>query len=499
MSEKNAHPVHVGKSATTMQAQRDAALRDRINAALTLGVVVFVACWFGIVTRPSGNLAAFWPANAILLGLLVRSPRYSTTLSWLAAFLAYIAADFLTGSENPIKVLLLTAANLVSVAVGYWMYAKYDEGIRTLKRSRSILIMIGNVSVAGAAAGVMGAFIDPYLFNGTPLRGWLFWFVTEIVNYMAILPVIFAAPKFSWRWFERRRQSHIQIDWIRATPILAVLLSAAFSVLIGGPGAVAFPVPALLWCAVTYSVFTMSVLTLAFSVWTLIAISTGVVNLSIAGSLIDAETSIRIGVTLIALAPISLAVVMEARNVLLRRLLDIASHDQLTGLLNRHAFRARCNALLSQLVIDGKPASLLMIDIDHFKSVNDTYGHAGGDQALVNFSRIAGECLRSTDVFGRLGGEEFAVLLPDCLSPDVHMIAERIRRTIAETPIELDNNLQLSMTVSIGAAMTYDTPPDIDPLLLVADRALYRAKHTGRNRVEESEFKFGQLAPGAVA
>lgn len=473
--------------------------RNALRTALIVGAVVLLASLFGILTRPSGNLAAFWPANALLLGLLVRAPRLATPTGWIAALVGYIAADYFTGSESLLKTLLLTGGNMVSVVTGYLMYSRYDESIRSLKRSRSILIMVSNVIVAGTAAGFVGAFIDPLLFDGTPLRGWSFWFVTEVVNYMAILPVVFSAPQLTMRWFERRKYNPMQIDMRRATPIFAVLLSCALSVLVGGPGAVAFPVPALLWCSVTYGVFTIALLTLAFSIWTLIAISTHVIDLSIAGSLIEAEMSIRIGVTLVALAPITLAVVMEARNELLRRLLHIASHDQLTGLLNRHAFRERCNSLLTQLMIDSKPASLLMIDIDHFKNVNDTHGHAAGDLALTSFSRIARDCLRNSDVFGRLGGEEFAVLLPDCLRSEVQIVAERIRQAIAATPIELNNNLQLSITVSIGAAITRQAPPEIDPLLLVADSALYRAKSGGRDRVVESEFQFGQIRPATAA
>ncbi len=485
--------------ASTQASQGETAFSTEQRTALIVVSLVFLSSWLGIVTRPDNNLAAFWPANALLLGLFVRAPRFASPVGWIAAVLGYVGADLFTGDSAPIKILLLTTANILSVATGYWMYSRYDESIRSLKRSQSILVMVCNVAVASAVAGVLGACIDPLFFNGTPLHGWSFWFVTEFVNYMAILPVIFSAPKFSWRWLERRKQSVMRIDLRHSAPIFAVVLSCILSVLIGGPGAVAFPVPALLWCSVTYSVFTIALLSLVISAWTLIAISTQVIDLAIAGSLADAEMSIRIGVTLVTLAPLTLAVAMVSRNELLSRLLDIASHDQLTGLLNRHAFRERCNTLLTQLVIDSKPASLLIIDIDHFKKVNDTYGHAAGDQALINFSRTASACLRSSDVFGRISGEEFAVLLPDCLRSNVPAIAERIRKTIAETPIDLSNNFQLSITVSIGAAVTHEAPPDIDSLLLVADSALYRAKNNGRNRIVESEFQFGQIAPRPAA
>ena len=490
--------MHPPSTIVDVKPTYETRFRVELSTALIVGTVVLLSSWFGIVTRPADNLAAFWPANALLLGLMVRTPRLATPAGWIAAVIGYISADYFTGSDAPLKILLLTGANMVSVVTGYWMYARYDESIRSLKRSRSIFIMVSNVAVAGAAAGVLGAFIDPLLFHGTPLRGWSLWFVKEVVNYMAILPVVFSAPQLTMRLLERRRYSPTQIDIRQLAPLFALVLSSILSVLVGGPGAVAFPVPALLWCAATYSVFTIALLTLGFSIWTLIAISTHVINLSIAGSLIEAEMSIRLGVTLVTLAPIALAVVMQARNELLRRLRHIASHDPLTGLLNRHAFRERCNNLLTQLLIDAKPASLLMIDIDHFKKVNDTYGHAAGDQALTDFSRIARDCLRDSDVFGRLGGEEFAVLLPDCRRSEVQIVAERIRQTIAATPIDLGNNLQLSITVSIGAAITLEAPPEIDPLLLVADSALYRAKSAGRNLIVTSEFQFGQARPATA-
>jgi diguanylate cyclase (GGDEF)-like protein len=144
---------------------------------------------------------------------------------------------------------------------------------------------------------------------------------------------------------------------------------------------------------------------------------------------------------------------------------------------------------LSQLGLDGKPVSLLMINIDHFRSINDTHGYAAGDRALNSFSRIVSACLRDSDVLSRLGGEEFAVLLPDCSHTGVTIVAERIRKTIAETAVDLGDNLQQSITVSIGAVSALEAPLDIEPLLFAADSALYRAKKTGRNKVIESKFQ----------
>jgi diguanylate cyclase (GGDEF)-like protein len=125
-----------------------------------------------------------------------------------------------------------------------------------------------------------------------------------------------------------------------------------------------------------------------------------------------------------------------------------------------------------------------MMDIDYFKKVNDTYGHDGGDQVLTSFAAVVQTCLRSGDLLGRLGGEEFAVLLPGCAAPDAQAIAQRICDAFAAHTVTLDDGRQLRNTVSIGACCAPRIENDIAAMLSAADAALYRAKESGRNRVE---------------
>ncbi len=455
---------------------------------MMIGVIVFLASLLGMVASPTGSMATFWPANAVLLGLLLRVPRLSTPLRWILAMAGFVLAGLAT-SNTLLNSAAMGAINLLSVAVGYGMYKGREENIRRLKRSRAVAVMMINVLCASIAAALAGEIIDAVLFHRTtsPVSSGLFRFITEAANYIAILPVILSAPRMSWRWLERRRHIPFDIELRRSLPAVAVLLSCAISTLIGSSAMITFPIPALLWCAVTYNVFSSALLTLGFNIWALMTVSTGIFHPASSDGLINSEMSIRIAVAVLALAPISLAVVMESRNELMRRLRDIASRDQLTGLLNRHAFREQSNVLLNRLEPNTKPTSLLMINIDHFKTINDTHGYAAGDQALRSFSMVVSACLRNSDLFGRLGGEEFAVLLPDCAPRDAHMVAERIRKAILETPLNLGNNLQHAVTASIGIASTAVALNDIDPLLMAADGALYRAKKAGRNNVMESE------------
>ena len=258
------------------------ARRSALFYATVIGTVVLFWVLLGIFTRPVGHLAAFWPANAVLLGLMVRFPRLATWQGWCAAFIGYLIADLVTGG-HPVAVLLLTGANMAGVGTGYALMRLLSEPDRRLRRPLSVLYLALVVVVAASAAGIVGSIAEPILFGGTPFSGWTYWFIAELVNYIAILLVILAMPDPpALRWPGRRQARLITIDPARMLPVLAVPLSAVAGMLIGGPGAVAFPVPALLWCAVSYSVFVNALMALLFSAWTLLALSRGYLPVSAA-------------------------------------------------------------------------------------------------------------------------------------------------------------------------------------------------------------------------
>lgn len=164
------------------------------------------------------------------------------------------------------------------------------------------------------------------------------------------------------------------------------------------------------------------------------------------------------------------------------QLREIASHDSLTGVLNRRAFMERGTALLDHCRRHAKPCAVMMIDIDHFKLVNDRYGHQTGDDALRACATSIAGALREADILGRLGGEEFAVVLPHSSVESAFSVAERIREAIFEMQILAGGATRLSITVSIGMAEMDHRDADIEAILGWADQALYRAKATGRNR-----------------
>ncbi|MDK9702393.1 MAG: PfkB family carbohydrate kinase [Sulfuritalea sp.] len=157
-----------------------------------------------------------------------------------------------------------------------------------------------------------------------------------------------------------------------------------------------------------------------------------------------------------------------------------ASHDAMTDIPNRRRIELELSKSLSRVARGtSKSLAVLMVDIDHFKSVNDTYGHNVGDQVIIAVARIIKECLRDIDTAGRWGGEEFVIVLPDTAVDAAALVAERIRSSI-EARIKEPRPI----TVSLGCAETDSTTPeDMEALIGKADQALYRAKKTGRNRV----------------
>ncbi len=159
-----------------------------------------------------------------------------------------------------------------------------------------------------------------------------------------------------------------------------------------------------------------------------------------------------------------------------------ANTDPLTGLLNRRTFEQTLTLHLRSTRKTGMPLSLAMIDIDHFKHINDTYGHAAGDQVLQHLSQLISECLqRDQDRAYRLGGEEFALLLPDTTLEGVCQVVERLRQTIMAHPARTDTG-EIPFTISAGAACSCDHDFSPEKFYKAADDALYAAKRAGRNR-----------------
>ncbi len=203
----------------------------------------------------------------------------------------------------------------------------------------------------------------------------------------------------------------------------------------------------------------------------------------------------------------------ESATVYLQRVIDglceLSLKDPLTGLSNRRHFHNMLDKTIDVVARSGDPALLLMLDIDYFKKVNDSYGHQSGDQVLRAVAQALAQCVRPMDTVARYGGEEFAVIMPDCQTAFGFSVAERIRQTMQDMSIMLSPGVEIRVTVSIGGAYAPEWVRSTAALWTErADALLYRAKNEGRNRVlldsqqeihvsaEEKNMLFGHLGLG---
>ena len=178
----------------------------------------------------------------------------------------------------------------------------------------------------------------------------------------------------------------------------------------------------------------------------------------------------------------SLALDITARKRLEAKLKEMADTDSLTGALNRREFAVRANQELERYRRTGKNFAFLIMDLDFFKRVNDTYGHTAGDEALRSLAETCRRTIRPYDILGRFGGEEFVIVFPDTDLDGLRSLAERLRLAVENTPVPTAAGGEIRLTVSIGCTVV--RPDDsLDDLLRRSDTALYESKNTGRNKV----------------
>ncbi|MCC7054542.1 MAG: GGDEF domain-containing protein [Gemmatimonadaceae bacterium] len=176
---------------------------------------------------------------------------------------------------------------------------------------------------------------------------------------------------------------------------------------------------------------------------------------------------------------LSLAFALDAAH---RQLAEIARRDVLTGTYNRRYFMERFTSEVSQAKVTLNPLTMLLIDADHFKRINDEHGHTTGDEVLRHLAAAIASSIRPHDCLARYGGEEFVAVLPGTTLEEACAVAERVTRTVSDTPITLSSGSALTLTVSVGVSVRHTDDPRGTAMFDRADLALYRAKNAGRNR-----------------
>jgi len=458
--------------------------QSRLLHLVILLALTFVLTVGGILARPIESLSLFWPVNAVLAGVLLRFPRQATLAGFALVWLAMVGADLLCGSAW-VPALWFNLCNLGMVVTLWLLLARLPRLHRRMRTPHGVISVFAASAAGAVVAASMATLMAAPWFDQSLRATWLAWFSEQFSTSVLVLPVLLTAPS-------ARALLGGGAQAIRLAPLLVLLAALAFSIAFGGPGAIAFPIAALLWCAWTYSPFLVALLTLTAGSTLIVAVAQNLMHFIVPQSEPGVATlvSARLGIAMLVLGPLVVACVSQANRSLMARLAHQASIDHLTGVLTRSAFTRRANALLDsrQQHTQALPLTLMMLDIDHFKAINDAHGHAIGDQVLRQFAGALQEQLHEGELLARLGGEEFVVILPGLAPERAKFTAERLRRAVQELKVaQAEQHLQI--TVSIGVAgCAADTPaPSLDQLLAHADQALYRAKAHGRNRVEQAE------------
>lgn len=441
---------------------------------LAFGASIFAACLLGILSRPENTLAALWPSNALLLGWLLRQRRLAGPLGWGSAALAYLGADLLTGSSLQLT-LYMSSANLAGVAAGYLLLRRSRHFNRLLIGPHSILMLLLGCLLAGLVSALLAIPVSSFMLGLPPLQAMAYWFSAELLAYIALLPSILLHSS-------GQSLRPAGSGWRRWAPLLTLAASAGLGLLIGGAGAATFTLPALLWCALSYSQRLTALCCLLTAIGSLIAMASGLLQADVQEAELEALVSLRISIAMLVLPPLMVAAMGASRRRMLKALHHAAAYDALTGVLSRAGFYERLARLLHARV---RSIGTLMIDIDLFKQINERHGHAIGDQVLAEVAQRLRTTLPGDALIGRVGDEEFAVLISPADPAGIRAIAEQLRQRIDEEPFSLLPGLPpLAVSLSIGAAVLgADDERHIDTVLHPADQALLLAKQAGRNQV----------------
>lgn len=458
---------------------------NRVRLLFLVAIVICCAALAGVYSRPLGFLATFWPANAILAGLLVRAPQSNRLAVLVGALLGYQAAGFIAGDQAWLA-LQMTAANMVGAVTFAFVFCSLEAQDRDLTRARAVFSFVGSAVVAAAAAGVAGGPSWASLADGTYFDGWRTWFSSELMNYLVLLPGILAMP---WPLPRPRFTSwNALLRHPVVLPTIALVASIGFGILVSNPIAIVFPVPALIWCALVVPLPLTCFLVLLYTGATMFAVKLEVYGLGVNGLSDELIAALHLGVAMIALGPVLVASATADRRRQFAELERVATYDSLTEALNRGAFLREAERTFAELKNTGQPVSVVLIDVDHFKQVNDAFGHAAGDLALVALSSVVRASIRNGDVFGRLGGEEFSLLLPGAGAQEAQAVANRLRRQVERMQTALPGGEVLELTISVGVATSPTAQVPLSEMLSFADQTMYEAKHAGRNRVEFVEM-----------
>jgi diguanylate cyclase len=454
------------------------------GAGYAVRLAILCALYFGSAKAglafafANQSVTSIWPPTGLALAaVLVWGYRM-----WPAIAAGAFLANITTAGAVP-SVLAIATGNTLEALVGALLLrrvAGFRPSLERLKDVVALIVCAGMLSTAiSATVGVLSLSTAGLVSHGQILPTWRVWWLGDMGGDLVVAPalLIFASRP------TLKRRPWIGVEAVAFAAALALVTVVAFSSRVSFAYVV---IPILLWIAVRFrqpGTAVAGLIASAIAIW-MTAHGRG----PFIGGSSDAEllrAQLFVGVA--TLSGLVASALGTERGHAEERLRELADHDALTGVFNRRRFAEELERWIAYCSRYGGHGAVLVIDVDHFKGINDALGHAVGDQALARLGALLRERARSTDVVARLGGDEFTILLPHAEEEQAAELAVALLDKVRREGGAIGSGRSLPITVSIGIGLFgRDLDLDSEQVLRQADFAMYEAKEAGRDRVRVS-------------
>lgn len=480
-------------------------------AALITGLGYFLGAWVGATfTITDAGIAVLWPANAVLLSAFLLLPKSQW---WLLAVVAF-CVELIVSTSAMFPLWAAAGFGVVNVsesAIAAFLILRWSGTTFAFDRVKNAVkfVLFGPL-LASAVAAVPGGLIYVVLQQNSSefFSYWRLWWFGDALGLLLLTPMLIGVIRFvqngipviNWaklaefaaicsvlmlvgpQFLEPSNAGYFEFY---VTPVLLLPFGIWAAVRFGVPGAVLVValIAALAVDSLIGGYYLYATTNPQYAVWLtqeLLAI-VSLVSVGLAVLLAEIRQQNTLLEKRIEDRTESLQAANKALNVANDRLQQLASMDFLTGITNRRYFYENAERVLQRCRQEKSTVSVIMFDLDHFKKINDQYGHETGDDVLRSITKPVINTLRPLDLFSRTGGEEFLVLLPSVHLEEAEGIAERIRQAVASIVVEAGGS-KIDVAVSLGVAQ-WDGNESLQRLVSRVDQAMYNAKNSGRNCV----------------
>lgn len=459
---------------------------NKVNG-LTLFLVTVLFCFIGAHVRMPQELSLFWPVNALVAGIIVRFPFLHTTRIYLICYLAMVLYDALfSGWSAPS--MTINVANIIFIFIVASLLIKRNKDSSGINRPGKALQIFPACLLASIACATWGSLAQGAAMGDNFLPAWGDWLSEQFSTGVMLLPFLLTLPASFTLKLPRLRQ---------LLPVTVLIASVVLAAVIGGGGSLSFPLPALIWCAIAYPIHITSLITLITGVTEIMLVVSGVMNIQGSDALLPLShlVSARLGIATMAISPLIVAVSMDAIMRLNTQLALRANYDFLTRLLSRSGLYEQLRLRDENADSHTARAGVMLVDIDYFKAINDSFGHDSGDAVLEEMANRMRNVIGERGLICRFGGEEFVAVFFNLPRVELFHFAEQIRHAVIMDKFTLQGN-EIGITVSIGIASEEMRGGNcvelVNSLISAADKRLYHSKRNGRNQTSPQIEREGE-------